>query len=87
MIPRRALLGAVVEDNAECVTLPRAQAANPVPQVYPVGAPRSLNRAMMHGECYAITLAHGYYLRPRLHARTLFGEHKFAAREISCRFR
>ena len=58
-----------------------------MPQVYPVRAPRSLNRAMMHGECYSITLAQWHYLRSRLHARTLFGEHKFAAGEIPFGFR
>ena len=58
-----------------------------MPQVDPIGAPRSLNRAMMHGESYAITLAERYYFRSRLHARTLFGEHKFAAGEIPFRFR
>jgi hypothetical protein len=42
---------------------------------------------MVHGEGYAITLAQRYHLRSRLHARTLFGEHKFAAREIPSRFR
>ncbi len=41
----------------------------------------------MYGEGYSITLAQRHYLRPRLHPRTLFGEHKFAAREISSRFR
>jgi hypothetical protein len=42
---------------------------------------------MMHREGYAITLAQWYDFRSRLHARTLFSEHKFAAREISARFR
>ena len=42
---------------------------------------------MMHGEGYAITLAQRHYFRSRLHARTLFGEHKFAAGEIYFRFR
>ena len=41
----------------------------------------------MHGESDAIPLAQRYYLRSRLHARTLFGEHKFAAGEITFRFR
>jgi hypothetical protein len=45
-----------MEDNAGCVTLPRAQAANAMPQVNPIGTARSLNRAMMHCERYAITL-------------------------------
>ena len=56
--PRSSLfLIGVVEDDAECVTLPRAQAANSVPQVDPIGTARSLNRTMMHGEGYAVTLA------------------------------
>jgi hypothetical protein len=81
-----ALLVGVVENDAGCVALPRAQAANAVPQVDPVGAPRPLNRAMVHGKRYSIPLAQGYYLRSRLHPRTLFREHKLAAGEIPFRF-
>ena len=55
--PRFSLfLICVVEDNADCVPLPRAQVANSMPQVNPIGTARSLNRTMMHCERYAITL-------------------------------
>jgi hypothetical protein len=52
-----ALLVGVVENDAGCVALPRSQAANPVPQLDPIGATRPLNRAMMNGKRYSITLA------------------------------
>jgi hypothetical protein len=45
-----------MEDNAGCMPLPRAQAANAVPQVNAIGTARSLNRTMMHCERDAVTL-------------------------------
>ena len=39
----------------------------------------------MHGEDHAIALAQRHDFRTRLHARPLFGQHKFAAVEIALR--
>ena len=55
-------------------------------QVYAIGSSRSLNRAVMHCECHSVTLAERNDFWTRLHARTLLGEHKLAAREISLWF-
>ena len=46
-----------------------------------------MHRAMMHGEGYSIPLPKRHHLWSRLHARTLFGDHKFPAGEIPSRFR
>src|ERR1700751_1836008 len=82
-----ALLGSVVEDDPNRVSLPRPKAAYPVTQIDAINTPCSLNRSMMHRERHRVTLAKWNHLWPRLHARPLFGEHEFAAREIPLRFR
>jgi hypothetical protein len=55
-IKSRPFLVCVMEDNAGCMPLPRAQAANAMPQINAIGTARSLNRTMMHCERYAVTL-------------------------------
>src|SRR4051812_45302288 len=46
----------VVEDHAQGVTAARADPAHAVPQIHPIGSPRSLDRAMVDGEDDAISL-------------------------------
>src|ERR1700678_4270058 len=75
----------VVEDDACCVTLSRPQTTHAMPKVDPIGAPSSLNWAMMHGKGYGISLVQWHNFRSGLHPRTLFGKNKLAAREVPLR--
>src|SRR5438105_7118068 len=79
------LLG-VVEDHTDGMAMAGAEPADTVPQVNAVKPARPLHRAMMHSKGDRIALAEWHHLGARLHARALFGQHKFAAGEIAPRF-
>lgn len=72
----------VVEDDADRVTIPRAHAADTMPEVDPIHPARALDRALMDGEDDRIPLPKGHDLGAGLHARPLFREHELAAREV-----
>ena len=67
--------------------LPRPDAAYSMAEIDPIGAPRSLNRTMMHCERHRVALAKRNHLWPRLHTGPLLGEHEFTSGEISLRLR
>lgn len=75
-----------MEDDAYCMTLPRAYAAHTVPKIDAVHTTSALHRAVMDGENDCVTLVKLYDFWPRLHARTLFSQHEFAACEIAFGF-
>jgi hypothetical protein len=76
-----------VKDDAYGVTLSGSQSTHSVSKVHAIGSPRSVNRPMMHSESNRIALPQWYNLRTRLHPWPLFREYKFAALEITLRFR
>ncbi len=55
--------------------------------VHSIDPARSLDRAMMDREHHRITLLQRHYFRPRLHARSLFGQDELTAGEILARLR
>src|ERR1700756_6076955 len=82
--PRRTsfhLLG-VMKDDAERIAMAGAQPADTVSHVDAIRTARASHRTMMHGEDNSIALPKRNHLRPRLHAWTLFGKHKFPAGKI-----
>src|ERR1051325_4223778 len=73
----------VVEDHADSVAAARADPADSVSEIHPVGASRTLRRPVMNGEHHGVALAERHDHRARLHARTLLGDHEFAAGELA----
>src|SRR6266498_949331 len=57
-----------------------------MPHADAIGPALSLHRTMMHRKSNAISLAQRNYLGTRLHARTMFGQHKLSASKIQPRF-
>src|SRR5262249_55546534 len=55
-------------------------------QVDPIDTARAFDRAVVHREDHAVTLAQRRYLSTRLHSRALLVEDELAAREILSRF-
>ena len=80
------LLHRVMEDDADCMTVTRADAAYTVPEIDAVHTARALHRAVMDGENNCVTLPKWYDFWPRLHARALFRQHEFTTCEITFRF-
>ena len=76
-----------MENDANGMTVPGTDAADPMPQIDPIDSMRPLHRTVMDGESYGIALPQRNDLWSRLHARTLLSQYEFAAREISHRFR
>src|SRR5512134_1540546 len=72
----------IVEDDPQRVAMPRAYAAHAMAEIDPVHAARALHRTVMDGEYHRVALAQRHHFRSRLHARTLLGDHEFAAREV-----
>src|SRR6202011_58979 len=62
----------VVENNADCVTLPRPDAADAVPQVHAIRTARALHGPVVNRENNAVALAERHDHRAALHARALF---------------
>jgi hypothetical protein len=77
----------IMENDANGVTHPGAQAADAVSEIDAVGPFRSLNRPIVHGESHCIALPQWHHLDPALHAWALFRQDKLAAREVLPRFR
>jgi hypothetical protein len=72
-----------VEDDAERMPVPGANAADAVPQVHAIEAFRALDRAMANREDNAVALFQRDNFGARLHARTLLSQDEFAAAEIA----
>ena len=67
------------------MAMPRAHSADAMPMMDPIDAAQTSNRALVDRECDCIALAERNDLGPRLHPRTLLGQHELAAREIALR--
>src|SRR5438105_3386210 len=76
-----------MENDPDRVALPGADTADTMSQIDAIGTARPLHRTLMDGECHGISLSQRNDLRSRLHAWTLLGQHKFAAREVPRWFR
>jgi hypothetical protein len=61
-----------MEDDADGVALPGANAADPVAHVHAVAAARPVDGSVVHGERHRIALAEGHDFGPALHAGALF---------------
>src|SRR5215510_5822931 len=79
--------GRVMKDNAECVAMPGAHAADTVAEVDAIDPAGSPHRAMVDREDHGIALRQWHHFRPRLHARALLGDDELAAGEVSLRLR
>jgi hypothetical protein len=77
----------VVKNNPQRVPAARPYAAHSMPQVHPIGAPRTLHRTMMDCERNRVPLMKINNLRPGLHAWPLLGKNKFSSGEICTRLR
>ena len=76
-----------MQDNAQRVPMPLPQSADTVAQGNPIFAACSLDRAAVHSEHHTVALGQRDHLDARLHARSLFSQHKFAAFEVFDRLR
>src|SRR5262249_38659895 len=72
----------VVKNDAERMTMAPADAANAVPEIYPIRAPSALHGTMMNCEHDAVTLTKRHNHRSRLHPRPLLCHYEFAADKI-----
>lgn len=72
-----------MKDDADRMPVPRSQAAYPVTHIDPISAAGAVCRAMADSEYCGVALRERSDLDARLHARTLFGQHKLSAGEIS----
>ena len=76
-----------MEDHAHRVAMARSDPADAVTHINAIEAARPLHRPDMHGKGHGIALAKRRHFSPRLHARSLFGQHEFATGEIFVRLR
>jgi len=76
-----------VENYAERLAVARADATHSVAEVYAINALCTLYGTMMNCEDNRIALTQWYDDGPRLHARALLRQDKFATGEISLRIR
>jgi hypothetical protein len=58
------LLVGIMKDDANGVSLPRAQAAHAIPKVHSIGSARPLNWTMVNREGYSISLTKGHDFGP-----------------------
>jgi hypothetical protein len=50
-------LFSVMKDDPQCAAAPRSHAADTMPKIDPVGPSLTLYRAIVHRECYGVSLA------------------------------
>ena len=72
-----------MKDDADCMALSAADAANAMAHIDPILAPRSFDRSIVYSERDCVTLTEGHNLDPALHTRTLLGQHELSAGEIA----
>jgi hypothetical protein len=77
----------IMENDPDGMTVSGTDAADPMTQIDSIDPTRPLHRTLMNSESHGVALSQRNNLRSRLHARALFGQHEFAAREIFFRFR
>jgi len=75
-------LACIVENDADRISMSRPDATDAMPKVYAIHPTDTLHRPLVNCENYRVTLLKRNHFGPRLHARPLFGDHKFAAGEI-----
>ena len=80
-------LSSVVEDYAERLAVPGADATHAVTEIYAIHGLRTLNGTVMNCEDDRIALTQWYDHGPRLYAWPLLRQQKFATSEISLGFR
>ncbi len=71
-----------MKDDAQGMAVAGAQSADAMPEVDTISASGALHRAVMNREGNGVTLPKRNHFWPRLHPRTLFGEHEFPSRKI-----
>jgi hypothetical protein len=79
---RPVFLYSVVENDADCVTVPRPDAVDAVPQVYAIRAARTLHGPVMNCENNAISLTERHDHRPALHAWALLRHDELSTGEV-----
>ena len=72
----------VVENDADCMTVSRPDAADAVPQVDAIRAARTLNGPVMNCENNGVALTERHDHRPALHARTLLRHDELSSSEV-----
>lgn len=72
----------VVEDQAEGAQPARPDLAEAVAQIHAIRSSRSGHGSICHGQNDRIALLKRYDFGTRLHTRSLFGDHEFAAGEV-----
>src|ERR1700730_238309 len=72
----------VVENDADCMTVSRPDAADAVPQVYAIRAALTLHGPVVNCENNAISLTERHDHRPALHARALFRHDELSTGEV-----
>src|SRR5258708_39560495 len=72
----------VMENDADCMTVSRPDAADAVPQVNAIRATRTVNRPVMNCENNGVALTERHDHRPALHARTLLRHDKLPSGEV-----
>jgi hypothetical protein len=73
----------IMKDDADCMALSAADAADAMAHIDPILTLRSFDRAIVYSERDCVTLTEGYNLDPTLHTRALLGQHKLSAGEIA----
>src|SRR5258708_37849611 len=71
-----------MENDADCMPVPRPDAADAVPQVYAISAARTLHGTIVNRENNAVSLTERHDHRPALHARALLRHDELAAGEV-----
>ena len=75
-----------MEDDAYGMAMPRADAADAVPQIHPVDTPCALHGAIVDREYSAIALSKGQNDGAGLHTRSLLRHHEFPACKVRAGF-
>src|SRR5258708_39112445 len=71
-----------MENDADCMPVPRPDAADAVPQVYAIGAARTLHGTIVNRENNAVSLTERHDHRPALHARTPLRHDELSTSEV-----
>jgi len=71
-----------VENDADCMTAPRPDAADAVAQVDAIRAARTLHGPVVNRENNAVSLTKRHHRRPALHARTLLRHDELTTGEV-----
>jgi hypothetical protein len=75
----------IVENDTQCMTVSRPNAAHAVPEIYSIHAVLALYRTIMNCKHNAVPLSQRHNRRSPLHSRPLFCHHEFAASPCASR--